>query len=292
MTNWTAADSAALVTPASAAAVCAFAAAWLSVGRDQGLRRARLVLVGAAVEPEEPPWGRLWERLRDRARPEWLCLPVAVVVAVLADSVLPLAAGVVAVPLMGRWLRARERERAKWRRGDEVVAWCGVVAGELRAGRQPGQALAVAARDTEALGEAEAQVLAAARFGGDVALELRVAAREPGAEGLAGVAACWQVAVDGGTGLAAGLERLEAALRADREQQEELRAQLTGPRTTAVLLALLPVLGLLLGTAMGASPLRVLLHTPVGFGCLVVAGALEFAGLCWTARIVRTGEKG
>ncbi|MBD0742047.1 hypothetical protein BG418_11185 [Streptomyces sp. CBMA152] len=281
-----------MVTPASAAAVCAFAAAWLSVGRDQGLRRARLVLVGAAVEPEEPPWGRLWERLRDRARPEWLCLPVAVVVAVLADSVLPLAAGVVAVPLMGRWLRARERERAKWRRGDEVVAWCGVVAGELRAGRQPGQALAVAARDTEALGEAEAQVLAAARFGGDVALELRVAAREPGAEGLAGVAACWQVAVDGGTGLAAGLERLEAALRADREQQEELRAQLTGPRTTAVLLALLPVLGLLLGTAMGASPLRVLLHTPVGFGCLVVAGALEFAGLCWTARIVRTGEKG
>ncbi|MGP9019507.1 type II secretion system F family protein [Streptomyces sp. BR1] len=292
MTNWTAADPAALVTPASAAAVCAFAAAWLSVGRDQGLRRARLVLVGAAVEPEEPPWGRLWERLRGRARPEWLCLPVAVVVAVLADSVLPLAAGVVAVPLVGRWLRARERERAKWRRGDEVVAWCGVVAGELRAGRQPGQALAVAARDTQALGEAEAQVLAAARFGGDVALELRVAAREPGAEGLAGVAACWQVAVDGGTGLAAGLERLEAALRADREQQEELRAQLTGPRTTAVLLALLPVLGLLLGTAMGASPLRVLLHTPAGFGCLVVAGALEFAGLCWTARIVRTGEKG
>ncbi|MEU5436561.1 type II secretion system F family protein [Streptomyces sp. NPDC020719] len=285
-------DSTALVAPASAAAVCAFAAAWLSVGRDQGLRRARLLLVGAAVEPEEPLWGRLRERLRGRARPEWLCLPVAVIVAVLADSVLPLAAGVLAVPLVGRWLRARERERAKWRRGDEVVAWCGVVAGELRAGRQPGQALAVAARDTRALGEAEAQVLAAARFGGDVALELRVAAREPGAEGLAGVAACWQVAVDGGTGLAAGLERLEAALRADREQQEELRAQLTGPRTTAVLLALLPVLGLLLGTAMGASPLRVLLHTPAGFGCLVVAGALEIAGLCWTARIVRTGEKG
>ncbi|WP_369377424.1 type II secretion system F family protein [Streptomyces sp. cg36] len=291
MTGWSASGPTVPFSPASAAAVCAFAAAWLSVGRGQGPRRTRLLLAGGAVEPEEPLWGRQWERLRRRARPEWLCLPGAVVLAVLADSLLPLAAGVLAVPLVGRWLRARERERAKWRRGDEVVVWCGAVAGELRAGRQPGQALTLAALDTEALGAAEAQVLAAARFGGDVPGALREAAREPGAEGLAGVAACWQVAVDGGAGLAAGLERLEAALRADQEQREELRAQLTGPRTTAVLLALLPVLGLLLGTAMGASPLRVLLHTPAGLGCLAVAGVLEAAGLYWTARITRTGEK-
>ncbi|WP_158942548.1 hypothetical protein [Streptomyces sp. ERV7] len=90
MTAWTAAGAPGL-TPVSAAAVCAFAAAWLSVGREQGLRRARLIVAGGAVEPDEPPWGRLWARLRAGARPEWLCLPVAVAVAVLAGSVLPLA---------------------------------------------------------------------------------------------------------------------------------------------------------------------------------------------------------
>ena len=52
-------------------------------------------------------------------------------------------------------------------------------------------------------------MLAAARFGGDVPGALAVAARQPGAEGLLGLAACWRVAVDRGAGLAAGLERLE-----------------------------------------------------------------------------------
>ncbi|WP_435866879.1 type II secretion system F family protein, partial [Streptomyces xanthochromogenes] len=126
--------------------------------------------------------------------------------------------------------------------------------------------------------------------GGDVPGALREAAREPGAEGLAGVAACWQVAVDGGAGLASGLERLEGVLRAEREQQEALRSELAGPRTTVLLLAFLPALGLVLGTAMGASPLKVLLHSAAGFGCLLVAGVLEAAGVWWAARIVRAGE--
>lgn len=52
-------------------------------------------------------------------------------------------------------------------------------------------------------------MLAAARFGGDVPGALAAAARQAGAEGLLGLAACWRVAVDQGAGLAAGLDRLE-----------------------------------------------------------------------------------
>ncbi|MFC4959511.1 type II secretion system F family protein [Streptomyces mauvecolor] len=279
------------------AAMCAGAAAWMWAGQDQGVRRARLMFAGAGSAAREgafeaSPLGRWFEGMRGRARwrMEWLCLPLGLVLAVLGGSVLPLIAGAVAVPLVGRRLRARERERARVRRADEVIAWCAAVAGELRAGRQPGQALAVAARDTAALGTATASVVAAAKFGGDVPGALREAAREPGAEGLAGVAACWQAAVDGGAGLASGLERLESALRAEREQQDALSSELAGPRTTVLLLALLPVLGLVLGTAMGASPLRVLLHSPAGFGCLLMAAVLEAAGVWWAARIVRAGE--
>lgn len=104
------------------------------------------------------------------------------------------------------------------------------------------------------------------------------------------MAACWRVAVDGGAGLATGLERLEATLREDRRRREELRAQLAGAWSTVVVLALLPVAGLGLGAALGADPLRVLLHTPGGLACLAVGASLEAAGLYWACRIVRGGE--
>ncbi|MFI1394111.1 type II secretion system F family protein [Streptomyces sp. NPDC020681] len=278
--------------PAYAAAVCAGAAAWLTVGRDQGLARARLLLAGGGAVQTAPRWS--WERLRAavRLRPEWLCLPVGLVLAVLGESMLPLIAGALAVPLVQRRLQARKRMREQEQRAEAVITLCGAVAGELRAGLQPGQALLFAARSTEALGGAESAVLAAARFGGDVPQALRQAAGEPGAGGLAGVAACWRVAVDSGAGLAAGLDRLEAALRAEHEQRQELAAQLAGARSTIGLLAGLPVVGLAMGWALGADPLRVLLHTPAGLGCLVVGGLLETAGLCWAGRIVSRGKEG
>lgn len=50
------------------------------------------------------------------------------------------------------------------------------------------------------------------------------------------------------------------------------------------------MLGLLLGTALGADPLHVVLHTGPGLVCLLVGAALEGAGLWWALRIVRGAE--
>ncbi|MFG3254275.1 type II secretion system F family protein [Streptomyces sp. NPDC048172] len=290
-------------TPVYAAMLCAGAAAWLMVGHDDGVRRARLLLAGGgepgapgprALEP--PGWLRelvalFRQRVGGRVGREGWCLPVAVLAAVLAESWLPLLAGAVAVPCVRRWLRQRERRGTAEARETAVVDLCVAVSGELRAGWQPDRALLSAgATVTRGFGEPGAALLAAARFGGDVPGALREAAREPGAEGLRGVAACWQVAVEGGAGLAEGLERTASALRARRDQREELRAQLAGPRATAVVLALLPLFGLLLGSAMDADPLDVLLHSPVGLVCLVTGALLEWAGLAWVARIVRAAE--
>ncbi|WP_329118969.1 type II secretion system F family protein [Streptomyces sp. NBC_01353] len=287
-----------------AAALCAGAAIWRLAERERGLRRSRVVLAGGGALGALGALGasgrgfasfravgeRWWAVVR--ARRAWLCLPVAAVLALIGESPLPLVAGALAVPLVGRTLRAAALRKEREARSDAVVALCGVVAGELRAGRQPPQALLFAVGATKSLGPAEeAEVLAAARFGGDVAGALRRAARQDGGDGLAGLAACWQVAVDGGAGLAAGLDRLEAALREHRDQRERLRAQLAGAWATVTVLAVLPAVGLVLGTALGARPLHVLLHTPVGFGCLTVGGALEAAGLWWAARIVRGGER-
>ncbi|WP_184350090.1 type II secretion system F family protein [Streptomyces olivoverticillatus] len=275
------------------AMLCAAAAvAGLQMRPGREVRRARLLLAGGGVigsgGPGIPPgMGELIERLRrlGRERREWICLPLGLAVALLGRSVLPLIAGAVAVPLVRRWLAARRRKREREQREAAVIELCGTVAGDLRAGRQPGEA--VAGIKDAGMGPGWPEVSAAARFGGDVPDALRKAGRQPGAEGLNGVAACWRVAVDGGAGLAAGLERVAAALGAERDQRDELDAQLTTTRSTAVMLAVLPVLALLMGAALGAAPLQVLLHTPAGLGCLVLGGLLESAGLAWTRRIVR-----
>ncbi|MGW2046652.1 type II secretion system F family protein [Streptomyces sp. NPDC001858] len=280
--------------PMAAAVACAGAAAWLLGGPYSGARRAQLLLAGGGVvDCGPPPWWQPAEemrRLRARWKPEWWAPVAGLVLALLGGSVLPVVAGAAGVPLLRRARRAADARRAGERRGDAVIALCASLAGEVLSGRQPGDALQRAARDSGGLGEAQPSVLAAARFGGDVPKALAVAARQPGADGLLGLAACWRVAVDQGAGLAAGLDRLEAALRAERDQRADLRAQLAGPRTTVVMLAGLPVLGLLLGAGLGADPLHVLLHTGAGLGCLLVGGVLEGLGTWWALRIVRNAE--
>ncbi|MFF9130454.1 type II secretion system F family protein [Streptomyces sp. NPDC014806] len=278
----------------AAAVACLGMAALLAGGDHFGARRARLVLAGGGVVAAGPPaWPDLADelrRLRARWRPEWWAPVAGVVLALLGGSLLPLALGAAGVPLLRKARLAGEARWARERRGDAVIALCAALAGEVRAGRQPGHALLSAARESGGLGDGRAAVLAAARFGGDVPGALTTAARQPGAEGLLGLAACWRVALDQGAGLAAGLDRLQAALRAERDQRADLQAQLASARSTAVLLAGLPVLGLGLGTALGADPLRVLLHTGAGLGCLLVGGLLEAAGVGWALRIVRAAE--
>ncbi|MDI5969768.1 type II secretion system F family protein [Streptomyces sp. SL13] len=262
-------------------------------GRGSEVRavRVRAVLVAAYGRGKK----RLERRLGARIGPEALCLPAGLLLALAARSPVPLLAGAVAVPCVGRRLRCREQRLACEAREEAVAGLCAALAGELRAGSPPELVLTEAVERLRGTDVAQGwaaltPLLAAARFGGDVPSALREAAGQLGAEGLAAVAVCWEVAVDGGAGLADGLDRVAASLRAERSQREDLRAQLAGPKVTAAMLALLPAFGVLLGVSLGADPLRVLFRTPVGFACLVVGAALEWAGLAWTARIVRTAE--
>lgn len=296
-----------MVTPAVwTALLCAAAAVWTACARDHALRRARTLLgdggKGGAGKVRGAQWSPrgllepLQARYGWRIGREALSLPAGLVLALLAASVVPALVGAAAVPLAGRWRRKRRRRATEENTAAAVAQLSATLAGDLRAGLSPHGALAGAVLsegwpDRPGLAESATLLLAAARFGGDVPAALRTAARQPGAEGLAGVAACWQVAVDGGAGLADGLDRIADALRAERDQREDLRAQLAGPRATAVMLALLPVVGVALGAGLGADPLRVLLDSPAGLVCLLVGGLLEWTGLAWTARIVGTAEK-
>ena len=217
-----------------------------------------------------------------------LAVLVVVVLVVPAGPVGALVAGVLAVVLR-RALRSARSARAHRAESTAAAEAMAVLAAELRAGRPAGVALANAAGI--ALGPtstALAEAGSAAGLGAAPA-EVLLAHAEASAvpELLRGLAVCWQVCVGSGSSLASAVDRLEDGLRAEQECRDEVQAELAGPRSTAVMLAVLPAFGLLLGSGLGARPLHVLLHTPLGGGCLALGVALELLGVWWTGRIVR-----
>jgi tight adherence protein B len=187
--------------------------------------------------------------------------------------------------LLARRVTAHRRERCAAERTRRAVArFAAEVAAEVRVGLPARPAVARVAAAMSVGGWAAA-ASTAATGGGDVAAVLRGAAGLPGASDLRDLAACWQVAESSGVGLAAGFEAVVGAA-AERELfRSRLRAELAGVRASGWVLASLPLLGLLMGTALGARPVAVLLGTPAGVALLAVGSALEALGLFWLHRM-------
>lgn len=184
--------------------------------------------------------------------------------------------------------RARRRARDRTEEREHAVQACAALAAELRAGRPAGEALERAAE--VARGPARGALsgaAAAARWGGDVPGALSAgAAASAVPEVLRGLGACWLVCTGAGSGLASAVERLADGLRARRAQERAVEAALAGARASAVLLSVLPLGGVALAAGLGAHPAHVLLHTPLGIGCLVTGVGLDALGLWWTGRLV------
>jgi tight adherence protein B len=70
-------------------------------------------------------------------------------------------------------------------------------------------------------------------------------------------------------------------------QRADLRATAAGHRATVALLAGLPILGLAMGSGIGAEPVRILTSTTIGHVLLVAGVALELLGLGWSSRLTR-----
>lgn len=188
-----------------------------------------------------------------------------------------------------RRIVGRGRERDIRARG--CAELCQGIAAELRAGRTATDALERAVSELAAPVRASlGPAVAAARSGGDVESALARLGRESGLGGLTGLAACWRVGAETGTGFAAVLDRFAETLRADLAHRAEVSAQLAGARSSARLLAALPVVGMALAAGLGTNPLTFLLGTPYGLACLVAGVALDAAGLWWTRRLAANAE--
>ncbi|MGY1751984.1 type II secretion system F family protein [Blastococcus sp. SYSU D01042] len=106
-------------------------------------------------------------------------------------------------------------------------------------------------------------------------------------EALARIAAATRLSARTGCSLAAVATAVEDDLRARVRHRSELRTATAGPRASAAVLAGLPLLGLLMGSGVGADPWRVLTTTAVGQVLLVAGVALEAAGLAWSHRLLQ-----
>lgn len=169
----------------------------------------------------------------------------------------------------------------------EVIEVVFALAAELRAGRPPGRALALVADTAPSLRAALVEAAAAVEAGAPPSAELQRVGELQGCDGLQGVAAAWAVTESAGGAVADVLDRLGEVLEADRQARAALDAALAAPRATMALLAALPVLGVVLGQSLGARPLHLLTHQPLGWGLLAVGVTLDSLGVIWTRLLVR-----
>jgi tight adherence protein B len=228
-----------------------------------------------------------WGGPRRIARAGAVCTATMVVAVLLGGRATVVVLTVAVIIGTALWLRRRSRRRAEaaGRRG-RVIEACAVLTADLRAGRVPRDALAAAAEVCPDLLPA----VTTARLGGDVATVLDRSAGTPGAAGLRALGASWRVAEESGAAFAGVCERVADALRADEQVRRQVAAGLAGARSTARLLAGLPLLGLVLGHVVGARPLAFLTGTIVGCCCLALGLGLAVTGLAWVERLADSCE--
>jgi len=109
------------------------------------------------------------------------------------------------------------------------------------------------------------------------------------------VVAAAVLARDVGAPLASVLDAVSAALVTEAEARAEREASLAGPRATARVLMWLPLLGALLGWALGADPWATALDGGAGTAAVCLGLVLHATGWAWTRRLVdaarRAGEE-
>jgi tight adherence protein B len=265
-----------------------------------GGRRRLRNLTGAPNRWHRPALSAVLDLVAARPKRSALGCAAAAAAAVAATAG-PVAAGVAATyaAVAVTVFAARRRDARKAVDAERVTAAVGRAAAELRAGADPAEALAEAsspdrARAGQISRAAEpitgstpwVPTTTADRGRSAPRVDARTSREATAASVLAGrIEAARRVAEDTGAPLADLLDRLEADASTAIRARASAAAQASGAQATAWLLAALPAAGIALGTGVGADPLHVLLHTPLGALCATAAIVLQIAGLAWVHRL-------
>jgi tight adherence protein B len=217
----------------------------------------------------------------------WIVLAGSAGVVLLGAWAGPVLAATAAVA--GAALASLSRSAARRRRDAadqrQLLAAVRVLVAELAAGARPADALesmaVVAASRSRGLREA---ALAASR-GEDVDAALA------GTADLEPLAHAWRVADRSGAPLSAVVARVGDDLAIRAEQARSVSTALAAARSSASVVAALPLLGIALGSAMGADPVPFLLGPPAGRLLCLVGVLLDAVGLAWTQRLTSRASR-
>jgi len=154
-------------------------------------------------------------------------------------------------------------------------------------GAHPQRAFSIAAAEVAGPVAASFRAVAArARLGADVPAGLRSEAR---ASALSAqwdrLAVSWQLASEHGLAMTTLMRAAQRDIVERQRFSDRVESGMAGARATAVILATLPVLGVLLGQLIGAEPLSFLLSGRSGGWLLVTGVTLVCGGLLWSDRI-------
>lgn len=172
----------------------------------------------------------------------------------------------------------RRRARAA---AAETAQVARLLASLLHSGVVPAGALALAAEDFPALRPAATAVT----LGGAPAAELTLLARSPGCEGYSMLGAAWHVAHRSGAPVADVLADLSQRLRQERTLHSTIEQELSTARASGQIMAALPAGAVMLGTAVGADPLGLLVTSPLGELLILIGVTLTAAGILWIDRL-------
>ncbi len=197
-----------------------------------------------------------------------------------------LALGLLAATLLAR-RRLEARRRAHLQEASALQCALEVLIGELRIGMHPVTAIGNAAKESHGrVAVALGSVAARAVLGADVVAGLHAEAQRSTSPGhWEWLAACWHLAQTHGLAIATLMQAAQRDIVERERFHGRIEAGMAGARATAVILAGLPLLGVLLGQSMGADPLGFLFSDGVGGWLLVLGSALICCGVLWSDRI-------
>ena len=187
------------------------------------------------------------------------------------------------------WSRVRARfgRRARVAAAEaRVVEILELASAELRAGIEPTRAASHLAEEYPELSSwARALTDPSA-----ATAEMAVVAKGPGSARLADLDAAWHLARRTGAPLAVVVDRVAAEVRDELELAREVRRQVAPARSTARIMAVLPVFGLVLGSGTGAGPGQLITSHPIAMASVALGVVLAGIGLWWIERIARSVE--
>lgn len=129
--------------------------------------------------------------------------------------------------------------------------------------------------------------LAALNVNGDVATALEADAQHTKLEALTDVALIYRICARTGAPVTDSLMRIINSVRDQQRRQRTLVQETASTKATVVVLAALPLLGVLMGLGLGLNPLTWFLHSALGALCLASGVGLEVLGWLWVRLLIR-----